>query len=75
MQRNYIFLFFNFQVRGKSGHLALAGRDGYFSIHSMEMNMKPGTENKIHFFHHDTGGVFRLDISHLGCILVVNQTG
>ena len=41
----------------------------------MEMNTKPGAENKIHFFHHDTGGVFRLDISPLGCILVVNQTG
>ena len=33
------------------------------------------TENKIHFFHHDTGGIFRIDISPNGCIIVVNQTG
>ena len=52
----------------------MACRDGYFSIHSMELG-PPTQDNMIHFFHHDSGGLFRLDISPSGSILVINLNG
>ena len=62
------------KARSKSGFLALFGRDGYFSYISANIEAKARPLN-CHFFHHDTGGLWRCDLSFEGCILAVNQTG
>jgi hypothetical protein len=61
------------KAKSKSGHLGLCGRDGILSLHSMNLEVK--MSSSIHLFHHDTGGVFRSDISSEGCIVATNQTG
>ena len=61
------------KARVKPGLLAVSSRDGHISFHSSSLDGKP--DKKLHFFHHDSGGIFHSDVSADGCILAVNEKG
>ena len=61
------------KARIKQGLLAVSSRDGHISFHSSSLDGKP--DKKLHFFHHDSGGIFHSDVSADGCILAVNEKG
>ena len=58
-----------------TGLLAVSSRDGHISFHSSSFDDKKDKGNKLHFFHHDSGGIFQSDVSSEGCILAVNEKG
>ena len=64
-----------FQLIIFTGLLAVSSRDGHISFHSSSFDDKKDKLNKLHFFHHDSGGIFQSDISSEGCILAVNEKG
>ena len=53
----------------------MSSRDGHISFHSSSFDDKKDKANKLHFFHHDSGGIFQSDVSSEGCILAVNEKG
>ena len=61
-----------FKAKIKSGLLAVSSKDGHISFHSTSLDEKNKNVNKLHFFHHDSGGIFHSDVSSEGCILAVN---
>ncbi len=62
------------KAKAKPGHLALFGRDGYFSYQAADIeNHKPSSS--VHLFHYDSGGVVRADQSTDGTIIVSNNKG
>ena len=64
-----------FKAKIKSGLLAVSSKDGHISFHSTSLDEKNKNVNKLHFFHHDSGGIFHSDVSSEGCILAVNERG
>ena len=75
IKNNFILVQKGFQLIVLTGLLAVSSRDGHISFHSSSFDDKKDKLNKLHFFHHDSGGIFQSDISSEGCILAVNEKG